>query len=239
MGLSNITWLYSQSMIHYVFCLCWKIILCLCFSNISSHQRKKRLCLWQRSTRSRCLSPPSCFWPLTSQQLHCTKMRRSSLSFHRSLSLTSWASSMEAQRRYRFIHTTLTLMIKSKDACVATDNILMWLLLLWGTDWTVPFSRTVKLKQSVLFPQHFYLDLRFTLFTINNLTVTMYRCAFRSHLYSGIQNLQREFSQKVPVDQTASVPHLLHQKIHQEQLLCGKEPHHCQLPYHVSAVPVL
>lgn len=54
----------------------------------------------------------------------------------------------------------------------------------------------------------------------------------------GIQNLQREFSQKVPVDQTASVPHLLHQKIHQEQLLCGKEPHNCQLPYNVSAIRV-
>lgn len=56
-----------------------------------------------------------------------------------------------------------------------------------------------------------------------------------SHLHSGIQNLQREFSQKVPADQTASIPHLLHQKIHQEQLLCGKEPHNCQFPHHVSS----
>lgn len=37
-----------------------------------------------------------------------------------------------------------------------------------------------------------------------------------SHLRSGIQNLQRKFSEKVPVDQTAAVPHLLHQKIHKE-----------------------
>ena len=55
-------------------------------------------------------------------------------------------------------------------------------------------------------------------------------------MHSGIQNLQRKFSKKVPADQAASVPHLLHQKIHQEQLLCGEKPHNCQLPYHVSAV---
>lgn len=35
-----------------------------------------------------------------------------------------------------------------------------------------------------------------------------------SYLHSGVQNLQREFSQKVPVDQTASISHILHQKIH-------------------------
>lgn len=64
-------------------------------------------------------------------------------------------------------------------------------------------------------------------------------CTLYSHLHSGIQNLQREFSQKVPTDQTASVPRLLHQKIHQEQLLCGKEPHNRQLPYHVSAFHIL
>lgn len=55
-------------------------------------------------------------------------------------------------------------------------------------------------------------------------------------LHAGIQNLQREFSQKVPVDQTASLPHLLHQKIHQEQLFCGEEPNNRELPDHVSDV---
>lgn len=57
-----------------------------------------------------------------------------------------------------------------------------------------------------------------------------------SHLHPGVQNLQREFPQKVPADQTASVPRLLHQKIHQEQLLCRKEPYNCQFPHHVSVV---
>lgn len=54
-----------------------------------------------------------------------------------------------------------------------------------------------------------------------------------STLHSGIQNLQREFPQTVPADQVATLPHLLHQKIHQEQLLCGEKPNNCQLPNHV------
>lgn len=57
---------------------------------------------------------------------------------------------------------------------------------------------------------------------------------FLSHFISGVQNLQGEFSQKVPVDQTSAVPHFLHQKIHQEQLLCGEKSNNCQLPHYVS-----
>lgn len=56
--------------------------------------------------------------------------------------------------------------------------------------------------------------------------------------FSGVQNLQGEFPQKVPADQAASVPGLLHQTVHKEQLLCGKEPYDCQLPNHASAVHV-
>lgn len=50
---------------------------------------------------------------------------------------------------------------------------------------------------------------------------------------TGIQDLQRELSEKVPAHQTSSVPHLLHQALHQEQLLRGEEPDYCQLPHHV------
>ena len=71
-------------------------------------------------------------------------------------------------------------------------------------------------------------------FKKKKLLMSVYFCS----VHSGIQNLQREFSQKVPVDQTASLPHLLHQKIHQEQLLCGKEPNDCQLPDHVRVIRI-
>lgn len=67
--------------------------------------------------------------------------------------------------------------------------------------------------------------------------ITLTKETLLSYFRPGIQNLQREFSQKVPADQTASLPRLLHQKIHQEQLFCGKEPHNCQLPYHVRYIP--
>ena len=53
---------------------------------------------------------------------------------------------------------------------------------------------------------------------------------------AGVQNLQGEFSQKVSADQTPSIPRFLHQKIHQEQLLCGEEPDNRQFPHHVCAV---
>lgn len=55
-------------------------------------------------------------------------------------------------------------------------------------------------------------------------------------MFVGVQNVQREFLEEVPVDQAASVSYLLYQKIYQEQLLCGKEPYHRQLPHHVSPV---
>ncbi len=50
---------------------------------------------------------------------------------------------------------------------------------------------------------------------------------------TGVQDIQRELSEKVPAHQTSSVPHLLHQAIHKEQLLCGEEPNYCQLPHYV------
>lgn len=37
---------------------------------------------------------------------------------------------------------------------------------------------------------------------------------------TGVQDLQRKLSEKVPAHQTSPIPHLLHQTIHKEQLLC-------------------
>ncbi|PKK17276.1 ubiquitin specific peptidase 39, partial [Columba livia] len=48
----------------------------------------------------------------------------------------------------------------------------------------------------------------------------------------GVQDLQGELPQALPAHQAAALPHLLHQALHQEQLLCGEEPHHRQLPHH-------
>lgn len=72
---------------------------------IHSCQKRRRHCWSQRSTRSRCQSPPSSFWPLTSQQLHCIRMRRSSWSSLRFLCSTFWPSSMATQRRCTVIYT--------------------------------------------------------------------------------------------------------------------------------------
>lgn len=56
---------------------------------------------------------------------------------------------------------------------------------------------------------------------------------FLTFFVTGVQDLQRELSEKVPAHQTSPIPHLLHQTIHKEQLLCREEPHHRQLPHHV------
>lgn len=83
---------------------------------------------------------------------------------------------------------------------------------------------TPHIKPHVLFQQ---------CFTIFSSIMEKLLCYVLFGLRLGIQNLQREFPEKVPAHQTAAVPRLLHQKIHQEQLLCGKEPNYCQFPHHV------
>lgn len=164
------------------------------FLSTCRRQKRRRLCWWLMSIRSRCPSPPSCFWPSTCRLPRCTRTRRSSSSSRKFLSSTSSTSSMAAQRRFvppPSAHTHS----KHKSLCAVS----------------AVFHRFLSIMEE-----------------------TSYLVLLRLH--SGIQNLQREFPEKVPAHQAASVPRLLHQKIHQEQLLRGEEPNNCQLPHHVRAV---
>lgn len=70
------------------------------FLSTCRRQKRRRLCWWLTSIRSRCPSPPSCFWPSTCRLPRCTRTRRSSSSSLKFLSSTSSTSSMAAQRRF-------------------------------------------------------------------------------------------------------------------------------------------
>lgn len=70
------------------------------FLSTCRRRKRRRLCWWLTSIRSRCPSPPSCFWPSTCRLPHCTRTRRSSSSSLKFLSSTSSTSSMAAQRRF-------------------------------------------------------------------------------------------------------------------------------------------
>lgn len=107
-----------------------------------SYQKRKRHCSSQRSTRSRCQSPPSCFWPLTFQQLHCIRMKRSSWSSHRFLCSTFWPSSMATQRRCTRLH----MQNQTNDDVLKSVNVPRKVVLLMGLVFSIKHAEYYNLS---------------------------------------------------------------------------------------------